>query len=386
MSSQQQNVVIIGAGPAGLAIAGRLRQAGIEFKILEKTANVGESWRNHYDRLHLHSVKRLSHLPHMPFPDDYPVYVPRAKFVEYLEDYARKFKIDAAFNTEVLRVRRASGNHKEWVVETNSGEVVADHVVVATGVNAVPVSPEWPGMQEFRGAIVHSRDYRNPAPFKSSKTLVIGMGNTGAELALDLAEHGVETYISVRSPVNIVPRDLNGRPVQETALILDKIPFGLGEWLGAKIQGIYFGDLSKYGLEKSTVRPAVQLMETGKTPVIDIGTVSAIKRGDITVVGDVQKFIEDGVVLSDGTELQVDQVVLATGYRSSVSSLVERMAEWLDDLGYPKGPVGQGYHDGIYFVGFNNYELGGILGTIFKDSEEVCTALQENSGVVEVDQ
>ncbi len=380
MSSQQQNVVIIGAGPAGLAIAGRLRQAGIEFKILEKTANVGESWRNHYDRLHLHSVKRLSHLPHMPFPDDYPVYVPRAKFVEYLEDYARKFKIDAAFNTEVLRVRRASGNHKEWVVETNSGEVVADHVVVATGVNAVPVSPEWPGMQEFRGTIVHSRDYRNPAPFKSSKTLVIGMGNTGAELALDLAEHGVETYISVRSPVNIVPRDLNGRPVQETALILDKIPFGLGEWLGAKIQGIYFGDLSKYGLEKSTVRPAVQLMETGKTPVIDIGTVSAIKRGDITVVGDVQKFIEDGVVLSDGTELQVDQVVLATGYRSSVSSLVERMAEWLDDLGYPKGAVGQGYHDGIYFVGFNNYELGGILVTIFKDSEEVCTALQQSIG------
>ena len=168
---------------------------------------------------------------------------------------------------------------------------------------------------------------------------------------------------------------MNGRPVQETALILDKIPFGLGEWLGARIQNVYFGNLKKYGLEKSKVKPAIQLMETGKTPVIDIGTVAAIKAGKISVVPDVQSFDKNSVTLASGSKLDVDHVILATGYKSTLDLLIDNMHEWLDPLGYPKGAVGQGYHTGLYFVGFNNYELGGILGTIYKDSDEVVKSL-----------
>ena len=172
-------------------------------------------------------------------------------------------------------------------------------------------------------------------------------------------------------------QDLNGRPVQETALILDKIPFGIGEWLGAKIQGIYFGNLKKYGIEKSEMRPAVQLNTTGKTPVIDIGTVKAIKSGKVKVVGEISKFNITGVTLKDGNKLDVDHIIFATGYHSCLDDLVENMADFTDQLGYPKAAVGTGYHDGVFFVGFNNYELGGILGTIYSDSETVARALAQ---------
>lgn len=366
----QLNILIIGAGPAGLAIAGRLRKAGIDFHIVEKSSDVGNRWRHHYDRLHLHSVKRLSNLPHLPFPEEYPVYVPREKFVEYLESYAKEFGIEPEYGVSVNYISRSDDGN--WRVETSKGTRFASSVIIATGVNNKPKFPEWEGRQKYSGTITHSVDYKNPKAYLKSRTLVVGMGNTGAELALDLSEHGVEAFLSVRGALNIVPRDLNGNPVQETALILDKFPFGFGEWLGAKIQGIYFGDLKRYGIEKSKIRPAVQLNTTGKTPVIDIGTVKAIKQGKIKVVGEVNKFNNTGVTLKDGSMLDVDHIIFATGYHSCLDELIENMADFKDPLGYPKGAVGTGYHEGLFFVGFNNYELGGILGTIFSDSETVA--------------
>jgi len=367
------DVLIIGAGPAGLAMAGRLRKAGIDFHMIEKSNDVGNRWRHHYDRLHLHSVKRLSNLPHLVFPDDYPVYVPRKKFVDYLESYATEFGIQPEFGVSVLHIAKSENSH--WNVETSSGVFSARSVIVATGVNNKPKFPEWEGQEGYTGTISHSVEYKNPGAYLNSRTLVVGMGNTGAEVALDLSEHGVETFLSVRGALNIVPRDLNGQPVQEAALVLDKIPFGVGQWLGAKIQGIYFGDLKKYGIDKSKIRPAVQLNTTGKTPVIDIGTVKAIKKGKIKVVGEVSKFNNTGVTLKNSDKLDVDHVIFATGYHSCLDDLIENMADFKDPLGYPKGAVGTGYHKGLYFVGFNNYELGGILGTIYTDSETVAKHL-----------
>jgi cation diffusion facilitator CzcD-associated flavoprotein CzcO len=368
-----QKILIIGAGPAGLAMAGRLRKAGIDFQIIEQSTDVGSRWRKHYDRLHLHSVKRLSNLPHLPFPDDYPVYVPRQKFVEYLESYAKEFDIRPEYGVTVNHISRADDG--VWNAETSTGKMSSDAVIIATGVNNKPKYPEWDGKEEYLGSITHSVDYKNPEPFLESRTLVVGMGNTGAEVALDLSEHGVTTFLSARGALNIVPRDLNGKPVQETALILDKFPFGFGEWLGAKIQGLYFGNLQKYGIEKSKIRPAVQLNTTGKTPVIDIGTVKAIKQGKIKVVGEVAKFKSTGVSFKNDEPLDIDNVIFATGYHSCIDDLIENMNEFKDPLGYPKGAVATGYHKGLYFIGFNNYELGGILGTIYSDSETVLNAL-----------
>lgn len=358
--------LIIGAGPAGLAVAGRLRHAGKDFVILEKGHHVGERWHGHYDRLHLHSVKKWSQLPFLPFPDDYPVYVPRQKLIDYFENYATHFNIQPRLGSEVRHIRQSKPH--VWEVTTNTGSMLARNLILATGVNRVPNLPLWEGIDQFVGTIKHSVEYKNPNPYRGSRVLVIGMGNTGAEIALDLSEAGIPVWLAVRGEVNIVPRDLNGRPVQETAKMMSKLPFGFGDWLGAQIQKLYFGNLEKYGLKRSKIPPAIALRTTGKTPMIDIGTVKAIKEGRIQVVGGIRSFETNGVVLDNGQQLACEHVILATGYRPQLQDLVEGIEPFLDKYGCPINPVGIGAFAGLYFVGFDNYKLGGILGTIYNDS------------------
>lgn len=361
--------IIVGSGPAGLAIAGRFAHLGIDdYLILESSDHFGNAWRHHYDRLHLHTVKQWSHLPHLPFPDDYPIYVPREKVVEYLEHYTKRFDIEPKYQQKVVDVSRTEDG---WQVSTDSEKFIAKHVVIATGVNNIPKIPTWPGKELFKGDITHSRYYKNPEKYKNKKVLIIGMGNTGAELAYDLADHGVNVYLSVRSPISLVPRDLSGRPVQVTARQLAKLPFGLGDWLGSQIRKIYFGNLDKYGLPISKMHPAVQLRETGKTPVIDIGTIAAIKDGRIKVIQDIKSFDKDSIYTKDGKNISVDSVILATGYHAALETIIPGIASFLDDNGLPKRPIASGDFSQLYFIGFDNYKLGGILGTINDDSESI---------------
>ncbi len=369
----EYEVVIIGAGPAGLAVAGRLSQKGFEdYVIVESSSNVGNSWRHHYDRLHLHTVKQWSHLPHKEFPDEYPLYVPRDQVVKYLEDYAEKFNIQPLYETEVKKIIR---NGDQWKIQTNNKMITARHVVMATGVNRSPRVPSWKGDEGFSGTIVHSRKYKNPLPFIGKKVLIIGMGNTGAEIAFDLSESDIEVYLSVRSPISLVPRDLNGQPVQVTAKRLDKLPFGLGDWLGSQIRKIYFGNLEKYGLQISKMHPAVQLKETGKTPVIDIGTIAAIKAEKIKVCPDVKEINDNMVTFKDDSRQQVDAIILATGYTADLSQLIPDVVEFLDNHDLPSGPIAKDKLENLYFIGYDNYKLGGILGTILSDSELIVSKI-----------
>ncbi len=369
--------LIIGAGPAGLATAGRLSKMDIPFKVFEKTDKIAWAWHHHYDRLCLHTVKQFSALPHLPLPKDYPLYVPRLDLVKYFEEYAKRFEIKPHFNSDVFSVKK---NQDLWNVVMNDGKTFkANNVIIATGINRIPNCPSWNGQEKFQGNISHSREYKNALSYRGKKVLVIGMGNTGAELAFDLCEYGIETYISVRSPVSVVPRDVNGRPVQVTAKKLAKLPFGLGDWLGTQIRKIVIGDLSKYGVPMEKRPPVKVLRETGKTPVIDIGTVEAIKTGKIRVKPDIDHFYESGVVFTNQEKLEVDAVILATGFRANVQDLIEKVDGLLDKYNVPNQVVCKGENDGLYFVGFDNYKLGGILGTIYTDSETVANNIKAKS-------
>ncbi|MEL6922735.1 MAG: NAD(P)/FAD-dependent oxidoreductase [Bacteroidota bacterium] len=365
--------LIIGAGPAGLAVAGCLRKKGLDFEVLEATDKIAWSWTNHYDRLCLHTVKQLSHLPHLPFPEDYPLYVPREDLVRYYEQYADHFNIHPHFGERVDSIQKKEGQYE---VRTRSGKVfLTENVIIATGANRVPHSPNWPQQETYQGELIHSRHYKSAKPYKGQKVLIIGMGNTGAEVALDLSEQGAEPYLSVRSAVNIVPRDLNGRPTQLTARQLAKLPFGLGDWLGTMIRKFVVGDLSKYGLQTATIAPAKQLRETGKTPIIDLGTIDHIRKGKIKVMPDIERFSASGVVFKNGQEVDFDAIIVATGYRAKVTEFMSMAAPFIDKNGFPKGPIGKGELAGSYFIGFDNYKLGGLLGTIYNDSQTIADTI-----------
>jgi cation diffusion facilitator CzcD-associated flavoprotein CzcO len=368
--------LIIGAGPAGLAVAGRLRQARLEFAIIEKSDRVGDAWHRHYDRLHLHTVKQLSHLPGLDFPEHYPRYVPRKELADYYTHYAEVFSIEPMFGEEAVEILPAGEN---WLTRTQHGvEITSEHVVVATGLNQIAQEPRYEGEDGFTGRRIHARDYREPGPFAGQRVLVVGMGNTGAEIALDLSEAGVDSTISARGPVNIVPRDVLGRPTQLTARMLARLPLGLADRLGSLLRRMTVGDLTAYGIPTPEIAPLAQLREKGKTPVIDVGTVGRIKKGLIAVRPGIDHFEADKVVFSDGQKDRYETVIFATGYRPSLDEILNVGEDALDEKGIPRQVIGDGPSRGLFFVGFDNHRPGGVLGTVVEESAEVLDRIKQS--------
>lgn len=361
-------ISIIGGGPAGLAIAGRLTKAGVPCIIYEKSEHVGHAWHNHYDRLHLHTVKEYSHLPHLPFPADYPQYASRQQFVDYLHYYAAQFSLNIKKGHHAHRLQPLRDKW-QFEIESTKEKIKSDIVIVATGYNNFPVIPEWSGKDEYQGRIVHSKTYKNPQPFTGQKVLVVGMGNTGAEIALDLANHGIEVSISVRGPVNIVPRDFKGRPTQKTAMMLRQLPVWLGDQIGIVLRKIAIGDLSKYGIDTPKEPPAAQLRKYGKTPVIDIGTVNLIKAGKINVLSDINRLTTDKVVFDNAIEKGFDIIILATGYKANLDQWVKIDSSCFNDKGAARKAYFNQY-PGIYFLGFDT-SFSGILNAIYEQSEDI---------------
>lgn len=370
------DILVIGAGPAGLAVAAALIERGRRPLVIEKAAAVGASWRSHYERLHLHTVKTLSALPGLAFADELPKYVPRQGVVDYLTTYAAHARIEPQFGEEATAIVRDDGG---WRTTTRTGRtLLSAAVVVATGANNQPNVPRIEGEREFAGTILHSRDYRTAAPFAGRRVLVVGMGNTGAEIALDLAEHGVPVALSVRSPVNIVRRDVLGRPTQKTSIALARLPAKLGDALARFFADVTVGDIGRHGLRRSPISPLRELREFGRTPVIDVGTLARIRSGEIGVRPGIRRLHADGAEFVDGSVAPFDAVVLATGYRAGVEALFTGATVQLDANGLPMRLAGEGPLAGIYFVGFDTRQPGGLLRTIAAQAlavaESICSA------------
>jgi cation diffusion facilitator CzcD-associated flavoprotein CzcO len=368
----EADIIVIGAGPAGLAVAACLVQRGHSPLVFDQAQDVASSWRHHYERLHLHTVKTHSALPGMPFPADAPRYVPRQGVVDYMVAYARKHGIQPELGQRVTAIEPRQDRGAPWQVLLADGRAIsANHVVVATGANRQPRAPKLPGNGVFQGRLLHSRSYRNATPFTGQRVLVVGMGNTGAEIALDLAEHGVRAALSVRSPVNIVRRDVLGRPTQLSSIMLSKLPTALGDALAALFRNLTVGDLSRYGLHTPEQSPLRQMREQGKTPVIDVGTIQRIKSGDIQVYPGVQTLTPGGVRFTDGSEHPFDAVLLATGYDAALPELFPFTPLPLDERGIPTDVSGQGALDGVHFVGFDVRQAG-LLRSIAQQAEAVA--------------
>lgn len=332
--------LIVGAGPAGLAVAACLRQKGGEFILLEKNDTIGSSWRSHYKRLHLHTDKKHSELPHLPYPDNYPKYPSRLQFIDYLEQYADHFNLKPHFNSEVNSV---GYENNQWVTQTNHKTYQSQNLVIATGYNREPVIPEWPGSDSFPGIMLHSSGYKNGEEFDGKRVLVVGFGNSGGEIAIDLAEQGADVSISVRSPVNIIPRDLLGLPILSVAIPLCKIPPRLADLLTAPIQWLLYRKLYRHGLIKMKEGPFRQIYNKQRIPLIDVGTVNLILNGEVDVRPAISRFEESLILFSDDTSAEYDAVILATGFRPALDSILEEPFLSDPQLAEKKG---------LYFCGF----------------------------------
>jgi cation diffusion facilitator CzcD-associated flavoprotein CzcO len=316
--------------------------------VLEKAAAVGSVWRCHYDRLHLHTDRRNSSLPGLGMPRSHPTYPSRAQFVDYLESYAAHFQIQPMFNTAVNAIKRSGS---QWRVDTNHASVSARVVVIATGWAAFPYRPSWRGSDDFRGSCIHSSEYRNPSPYMGKRVLVVGFGNSGGEIALDLAEAQIDTTLAVRGPVQILPRDLLGFPIVNWAIAQQWLPDRLVDFVNAPILRLAVGPIERYGLRRAAKGPLRMIAEDGRIPLLDIGTMARIRDGSIQVRGGIDRFTPDGVIFSDRSEQQFDAVILATGFRPDLRKLLPDAAGVLSEDGKPLVTGRATSEPGLYFCG-----------------------------------
>ena len=346
---------IIGAGAAGLASAVCLQKEGIEFIVIEKSLQVANAWRHHYDRLHLHTSKKWSALPFRKFDASLPQYPSRQNVVDYLDKYAEEFIIHPVFDTEVLSVKR---ENEFWITRTSSGTYRSPNVIVATGMNNKPAIPKWEGLSSFKGAILHSSQYKNGSPFTGKNVLVVGFGNSGGEQAICLHEHGAHPSLSVRSTVNVLPRDILGVPVLELGKLTSKLPARIADKMNAPLIRMLVGDITKLGLKKSPYGPREQIEKQKRIPLLDVGTIKLIREGNIKVYGDVLRIAGNTVFFEDNKQDNFDAIILATGYRHNLESILSPDDERMKDLNKPVSQQQLFGKDGFYFCGFYVSPMG----------------------------
>ena len=345
---RKPDAIIVGAGPAGLACAATMRAAGLSITVIEKADKVGSVWRRHYDRLHLHTDRKHSGLPGMVMPKTYPLYPTRGQLVEYLERYAARFDIRPAFNSTVSCIRR---DGMQWRVELAQGSISAPVVVIATGIADAPYRPLWPGSELYQGPVVHSSEYRNPAPYAGKRVLVVGFGNSGGEIALDLANAGVDGTLAVRGPVQILPRDLLGFPILAWAILYQRLPARLVDLINAPILRLAIGRIEKLGLRRAAKGPRQMVEEDGRVPLIDVGTLDKIRDGSIRICGGIDRLTPDGVVLADAECKEFDAIILATGFRPDLRRLIADVEGVFDRHGMPLVTGQTTKAPGLYFCG-----------------------------------
>ncbi|MTE19528.1 SidA/IucD/PvdA family monooxygenase [Streptomyces sp. TRM43335] len=374
MSDDSRPVHIIGAGPGGLATAAALRSRGIRSVVLERSDAVGASWRGHYDRLRLHTTRRRSALPGMAIPRSYGRWVRRDDLVRYLEAYVRHHRLEVATGVEVNRIDR--NDDGSWLLRANGGrELNSPVVVVATGHNHTPRVPDWPGRDSFTGELLHARSYRDPEPYAGRDVLVVGTGNTGTEIALDLAEGGAaRVRLAVRTPPHIVRRSTLGWPAQATAIAVRRLPVRVVDGMARGLARASLPNLSRYGLPRPEAGLYTRVRQ-GAIPVQDTGFVKAVRRGSIEPVAAVESFEGGEVRLADGAAITPDVVIAATGYRRGLEEMVGHLGV-LDERGRPRvqGRRTLPTAAGLYFTGYGN-PISGMLRELAIDARKIARAV-----------
>ena len=355
---ERVDVLVVGGGPAGLATSQQLRAHGILHRVLERGDTVGFTWANLYESLTLHTGKHMSSLPGMSFPRAAPLFVPRRQFWEYLRDYARAFDLPVETGCTVDRITRSNGT---WSVSTSGGPLSARALVVATGIVANPKSPRFPGQERFAGRIEHSVSYRRPDAYVGRRVLVVGVGNSGAEIGSEIARAGGTVTVAVRSGANVVPLTLAGLPIQYLAFWVRKLPRPAQE----RVVGLVRLMTELRRGPPVLPRPAHSPLDA--IPVIGFHLVDAIVQGLIEVRGGVAELTADGARFTDGAEGKFDHIILATGFGAALGPLGPLVQVDAKGFARRRDRVVSLDQPDLFFVG-HNYDATGGLYNINRDA------------------
>ncbi|KAK6287314.1 hypothetical protein POUND7_013493 [Theobroma cacao] len=377
-------VVIVGAGPSGLATSVCLSAHSIPHAILEREDIYASLWKKRaYDRLKLHLAKEFCSLPYMPHSADSPTYIPKDMFVEYLDEYVSTFNIQPQYHRSVESACYDEVDGK-WRIEARnmqSGDVevyVAEFLVIASGENSAKYIPDLPGLDSFKGEMIHSNEYKSGSKYENKDVLVVGCGNSGMEISYDLLTFGAQTSIVIRNPFHVVSKDM----VRLGMIISKYLPLFVVDFMVLLMANIKYGDLSKYGIRRPKEGPFYLKATAGRAPVIDVGTVDEIKSKEIKVVPGISSINGKKVLFEDGAEREFDAIVFATGYRSIANGWLKDYEHVLNETGLPKNNFPHHWkgEKNLYCCGLSRRGLFGVSMDAKAIAEDIKRVIDEKNG------
>ena len=339
--NRDPDVLVVGAGQAGLSIGTRLIQLGLDTLIVDREERLGDNWRLRYHALTLHNQVHVNHMPYMPFPPNWPKYIPKDKIANWFEAYAESMELNVWTETG-FETATYDDDRQEWTTvltnaDGNKREMKIRHIVMATGVSAVPIRPQLPGLDDFRGTVLHSGEYTEATQWKDKKALIVGTGNSGHDIAQDLYSHGAEVTMIQRGSTMIVnvepsaqlPYALydEGPSMEDCDLIVSSVPLELQKKthqlitaqakeldrsLLDKLESIGF----KLDFGDDDTGWQFKYLEYGGGYYFNVGCSDLLAEEMISLLQseNMVRFTESGLELKSGEILSADLVVLATGF------------------------------------------------------------------------
>ena len=303
-------------------------------------------------------MRGFSGLAHYSIPRRYPKYLSREDFVAYLGEYATHLKLRVETSRPVRKIRIESQTPTSWVAATPVGDWRSRVIVVATGQYRIPILPKWDGRATYRGSLEHSSRYTNAFPYRGKRVLVVGAGNSGTEIATDLAENGAAfVALSIRTPPPIVPRDPFGMPVQRTGILMSFLPSTVADRFARLTARLIFGDLTRLGLRTPKWMP----YSAQRVPVIDVGIIGALKKGLVQIRPALASLTATSAVFEGGEAEQFDAIVAATGFSSGLNDLLETK-DVLNEAEEPVDLSGQPTsRPGLFFMGYTHSLRGHLF-------------------------
>ena len=361
-SESDPAVIVVGGGQAGLSIAARLRQLGIDTLIVDRHKRIGDNWRTRYHSLTLHNEVHVNHLPYLPFPPTFPVYIPKDKLANWFESYVESMELNFWTDHELVA---GTFDHKNavWRVTLRRHDgtervMRPRHLVFATGVSSIPYTPNLPGLETFSGVKVHSGDFKNAEQWKGRKALVLGTGTSGHDVAQELHAHGAQVTMIQRSKTHVVSLKeaqsvyaiySEGIPFDDCDLLATSFPYPvlrrsyqLSTAKGRKVDDSLIKALEERGfstwLGEDQTGFQMMYLRRGGGYYFNVGCSELIISGAIGLLqyAGIETFVPEGARLRDGSVVPAELLVLATGYRNQQETVRRYLG---DDVADRVGPV-----------------------------------------------